>query len=346
MLGARDLGTLAGRRPAAPGYSPYADGAGRGTRWRVRDVGRRIREWGRRQGRENRGGAGAGAGAADASGTRFGWILHASYVCTFCALATSDTLGMRLLMLTAQVGSLTFNRMQAVPKMVPARWNCFFIAINAAMVGKLLHEKRPLTLNVAEAEMYARSFQKFGFTPVEFLRLVKAGEWSRHAPGDKLTERGTRNDQLMLIESGEADVYVGKRHVGRCTPSNMVGEMTFFSTSTNEACATVVASTPTVLYRWNRDRLRGILDAEPELHAKFKEMVTHDVMAKMDKDHDHVSASTASTVVGVSLAGHYVSPETRAHLEAMRHDGFDLDAAVRSAGWTADEFACGVRARQ
>jgi hypothetical protein len=91
-------------------------------------------------------------------------------------------------------------------------------------------------------------------------------------PGEQLCVEGEEAPDLYVIAAGEADVLIGRDHIGVVGADDVVGERGVILDATR--AATVTASSHMITFAISRERLRHVLEGSPDVVAAMREHVT------------------------------------------------------------------------
>jgi CRP-like cAMP-binding protein len=109
-----------------------------------------------------------------------------------------------------------------------------------------------------------------------------------------MVRQGQESSSLYIIAKGSLGVYIdmpdgSMQNVASLGPSNLFAEISLL---TGDLCnATVRADGEAVVYRIDRDALRPVLDARPEIVKKLSEMMA-ERMAATGKAKEEVASQT------------------------------------------------------
>lgn len=153
------------------------------------------------------------------------------------------------------------------------------VLVNAVMIVMLWLRGRSLRFTEEESQMYAAIFSKF--SPFEFYKLVKAGEWKTFHKNDFLTKQGEVVPALYFIYSGQVKVLVNGQDRPAVKDGNFVGELSFML---NQAATadTLVETTSRVLF-WPQNVLTNLLDKNPAMKSSLESIVAQDVAQKLSR---------------------------------------------------------------
>ena len=249
------------------------------------------------------------------------------YTFMVSGLLLTDILGVRSLLLCGQGIVACFNFFQPKPLWFPVGWNLVFMCINSFQIARILNERRAIELNEEENALYLMGFSQAGMQPMLFRTLLAAGEWADVKAGERLTTIGEPNEHIYLFAKGRASVNVRGRSVATCRRGDFIGEMAFLNAEDRQAAsATVVATMPSRVFRWNHTKLRELFQDSREIGEQTTRVLTDDLVQKMSKTHDLAAVHHYVQLMSVALAGDSVSVHTKDALrEYMAQLSPDLD---------------------
>lgn len=156
-------------------------------------------------------------------------------------------------------------------------WAALFTTINAlhyaalsirARSGKLLEEERELfdeVMKVGEAGQQRH--------------LRDLIDWRDIASGQALVTQGQPRPPLIYVARGRARIEVDGKLVGECAPGDFLGEMSLISGQT--ATATVTATEPMRVARFDREALAQLARAAPEIGRALDSALNRSLAAKV-----------------------------------------------------------------
>ncbi len=156
-------------------------------------------------------------------------------------------------------------------------WSLLFIAINGWRLYLMVIGERAVRFSEEERELYETIFRNF--TKLEFMKLLRAGQWATASPGQTLTIQGQPVPAVMLISSGLAEVLIGGRKAARLGDGQLVGEMSFITGQ--PASATVTALEPTRYLAWPKESLRKLLHRNPAMRFAMSHVMGTEVTQKL-----------------------------------------------------------------
>ncbi len=151
------------------------------------------------------------------------------------------------------------------------------MAINAVRIAHLVIERRGVSFSDVERELFETIFQNCA--PVEFMKLLRLGEWRSREPGDVLAVEGEAIEELSLIYNGEVTVEKGGAEITRSRDGTMIGEMSFIQGG--NATATVRTTRPTRCLVWPKDELRKLLRRNPTMDIAMNTLFSLDLAKKL-----------------------------------------------------------------
>ena len=156
-------------------------------------------------------------------------------------------------------------------------WLSVFVAINAVRIIGIVLDRRAIDFNEEELELHETVFQKF--SPVEFMKLMRVGEWRMAEISERLTAQGQAVGGLKLLYNGEVVVERDGKEIGRARDGAMIGEISFIQGGT--ATATVSVTRPSRYVSWSGDELRKLLQRNPSMDVAMKHVFSVDLMRKL-----------------------------------------------------------------
>ncbi len=156
-------------------------------------------------------------------------------------------------------------------------WNFIFMGINLVQIAILLNEKRGVSFSEEEKELYQTVFKSF--SPVEFMKLLRVGEWKNADNGSTLVVEHAPLNEVMLIYNGAAEVIAGGRKVATLKDGSFIGEMSYITG--NPPSATVKTITPTKYLAWTKESLNHLLDRNPSMRVTMQSVLSTDLTKKL-----------------------------------------------------------------
>ena len=203
---------------------------------------------------------------------------HTSFLLTALSFYVRDMMVLRALAVVSGVVGIAYNYwLPAGPLWLVIFWLGVFVAINVVRIVGIVLDRRSIDFNDEEAELHETVFQNF--SPVEFRKLMRIGEWRNAAQGDQLTSQGAIVGGLNLLFNGEVLVERDGAEIGRARDGAMIGEISFIQGG--PATATVSATKPCRYVSWSGDELRKLLTRNPSMDIAMKHVFSIDLMRKL-----------------------------------------------------------------
>jgi hypothetical protein len=194
-------------------------------------------------------------------------IGHASFAIGAISYWVRDEIWLRGLLILSFLSGIIYDVLPPVgPLWLVVFWLSVYTAINAFRIITTFNERRSVKLDDVSAELREVSFPEF--TPVEFAKLIRAGEWRTASSGEILTREGEPINDLMVVQNGTLSVSVGDRELARLKDGAIVGEMSFINQG--PASATVTATEPTRYIAWPQAALRALLMRNPSMLSAMR----------------------------------------------------------------------------
>ena len=201
----------------------------------------------------------------------FDLLIHAANVLYLFAFMVRDSLWFRILAVVAAACLVSYFYFRPAPLMAPIYWNLVFTAVY--WIGRLLLERRPLTLSAAEQRLCELVFRTM--TPREMTTLLKLATWESAKTGECFVQRNKPLNRLMVIYSGRACAEVDGRRVTELEPGHFIGSISYVTEET--APANVVAIEPTRYVSWSKSKLKDFMSKNPDLHSALKSTLAVDL---------------------------------------------------------------------
>lgn len=140
-------------------------------------------------------------------------------------------------------------------------WEMAFTLVNIGQIALIAYRNRVSRFNDEEQAFYTQVVPTL--EPFQMRRLLQTGMWRDGRPGVELTRQGEPVSHLVFLRSGAASVFVDGRRVGDCSEGDLIGEISI--RTGKPAIATVVADTSIRYFALERDALRRLITADPEI---------------------------------------------------------------------------------
>ena len=146
---------------------------------------------------------------------------HASFALTALSFYVRDMMVLRALAIVAGLVGVGYNYWLPVgPLWLVIFWLSVFVAINAVRIIGIVLDRRAIDFNEEESELHETVFQKS--SPVDFMKLMRIGEWRMAEIGERLTAQGQAVGGLKLLYNGEVVVERDSKEIGR--DSDRIGD--------------------------------------------------------------------------------------------------------------------------
>ena len=203
---------------------------------------------------------------------------HASFGLTAVSFCVRDMIVLRGLAIASCFTGIIYNySILAGPLWLVIFWLSVFIAINSARIAGLFLERRSVKFSEEETELYETVFQNF--SPLEFMKLMRIGQWRNGAVGDRLAEQDHGIGDLKLLYNGEVVVERDGEEIGRAKDGALIGEISFIQGG--GATATVTVDRPSRYITWPETDLRQLLRRNPAMDIAMKHVFSIDLMRKL-----------------------------------------------------------------
>lgn len=170
-------------------------------------------------------------------------------------------------------------------------WSGLFTAINGVHFAALAMRARSGKLLEEERELFDE-VMKIGETGQQ-RHLQDLIDWRDIAPGQALVTQGQANPPLVYVARGKAEIVVNGERVGQCAPGDFLGEMSLISGQT--ATATVSASEPMRVARFDREALAQLSRAAPEVGRALDSALNRSLAAKVMRMNEVAAARGETT---------------------------------------------------
>lgn len=203
---------------------------------------------------------------------------HLSFILTAASFMLRDMLLLRSMAIASGMVGVVYNYyVSGGPLWLVIFWLCVFMAINVFQIVSLLLARRGVTLSEEEQELLDTIFT--GLSPVEMMKLMRAGTWQKAEKGHTFATQGQEQDHLILLYSGEVQVVRDGNEIDRSRDGMFIGEMSFLSDT--PANATVNATRFCRYVTWSQDDLRKLLRKNPSIQISLQQVFTSDLLGKL-----------------------------------------------------------------
>ena len=203
---------------------------------------------------------------------------HMSFALTALSFCVRDILILRGVAIFSGFVGIAYNYfIPAGPLWLVIFWLSIFIAINSFRIVGIIVEHRSIDFSEEELELHETVFQSF--SSVEFMKLMRIGEWRVAETGHCFAQQGNMIEGLKLLFNGEVVIERGGEEVGRVRDGSMIGEMSFIQGGS--ATATVTSTRPCHYIVWPKDKLRQLLKRNPSMDIAMKHVFSMDLTRKL-----------------------------------------------------------------
>lgn len=203
---------------------------------------------------------------------------HTSFLLTALSFYVRDMVMLRVLAIGSGLVGVAYNYfLPAGPLWLVIFWLTVFVLINITRIVGIVMERREVSFTEEEAELFETQFQNF--SPVEFMKLLRIGQWCDAAPGETLAIEGETVQRLKLLYNGEVSIQRSGAEVGKAHDGAMIGEMSFLKGG--QANATVTATTTCRYLAWSGDELRKMLQRNPSMDLAMRHVFSMDLLRKL-----------------------------------------------------------------
>lgn len=158
-------------------------------------------------------------------------------------------------------------------------WSVVFIVINVFNIFILFNERRSVSFTPEEQEMYETVFQ--GLSPVEFMKLLRIGQWRQVDTGQILIKEGQKVDEILFIYNGQAEVHHGGKILNYLKDGAFIGEMEY--TEDKPAGATVKTTSPTRIMAWSTAEIKKLSLRNPSMQTTLQTIFSMDLTQKLQR---------------------------------------------------------------
>ena len=206
------------------------------------------------------------------------FIGHASMGLIAISFFAKDNLFLRGLSILACLVGIAYNYFIPVgPIWIPIFWNILFIGINLYRIIGIILERRGVNLNDKELELFETIFK--GFSPVEFMKLMRISSWQTVEANYHMIEQGTHLKGLYLLFNGEVIIKQDDVEIARSKDGSLIGEISFIRGG--EATATVITACPSEYVYWAGDDLKKLLLRNPNMDIAMKQVFSMELSKKL-----------------------------------------------------------------
>jgi CRP-like cAMP-binding protein len=226
-----------------------------------------------------------------AHGASLDYLIDLSSLLTVASFSVRGMLPLRMLAVASQIIAIPYFVLQAAPLWTPAAWTVLFLAINLYHVTRILLERRPVKFTSEEQRLYDLTFQTL--EPRDFLKLVKFGEWKTAGQGDKFLTRGEPITHIAVPITGAVTAGQGDAVVAQLEPGELIGAGIGLTTQPSSFDAAFAEESHYMC--WPVTDIQNFLVNNPELEAKFSDIVNRYLVAQINKLSLYLGSSERSS---------------------------------------------------
>ena len=121
-----------------------------------------------------------------------------------------------------------------------------------------------------------------GFSDADLDRVAQLADDVEVEAGELLIDQGRVGQECFVIESGQAEVFVGEEHLVTVGPGSMVGEMALIDR--RPRTATVVATTSMALLAFDTKAFQKLLSEMPKAEERVHALLAARIKANLKVD--------------------------------------------------------------
>jgi hypothetical protein len=209
---------------------------------------------------------------------------HIGFGLIGASFLVKDILWLRLISIVANGTIATFNYIvPQEPLWVVIGWSLLFVFINIVQILLAYRERQGVRFNEEEQELYDTLF--LAFSPVEFLKLLRVGQWKTVDQEQVLIKAGETVTQLMLVYNGSVTIVQNGEFVAHAKDGAFLGEMGYLTD--RPASATVTTNAPTRYLEWPTNQLKALLARNPSMAVALQTVFNQGLIQKI-----HTQAET------------------------------------------------------
>ena len=203
---------------------------------------------------------------------------HISFVIIALSFVMRDIVWLRIVSIVGSIFSIIFNYfIPGGPIWIVIGWSAVFILIHAYNLWVSVQERQAVSFSPEEKEIFETVFQ--GFSGVEFMKLLRTGEWREVSKNELIVQEGKHVNEITFIYNGEASIESKGKRINTIRDGAFIGEMEFFSEK--EATATVQSTSPLRCIVWTKDELKQLLVRNPNMYSAMHTIFSVDLVQKL-----------------------------------------------------------------
>ncbi len=208
----------------------------------------------------------------------YDFLGHVGFGLIAVSFLVKDIVWLRLLAIVANGTIATFSYVvPQKPLWVVIGWSLVFVVINIVQIVLLYRERQGVAFNEEEEELHKTLFSSF--SPLEFFKLLRAGQWKTAEPGQVLLEAGERVTHLLFLYNGSTTITKDGEIIAHAKDGAFIGEMGYMTD--RPASATVTTATTTSYLEWPVSQLKALLVRNPSMTAALQTVFNQDLIRKL-----------------------------------------------------------------
>ncbi len=205
---------------------------------------------------------------------------HLAFLLIAVSFLVRDIFWLRLLSIVASAFGMTYYYLvPSEPLWLVINWNLAFVSVNLFQLGRIIYERREITLSAEHQELYETVFSLF--SPTEFLKLMRLAQWQESEANEVLVEAGQTAEHIYLIYSGVAEVSKQGQTICELKDGAFIGEISFLSSGLTTA--SVKWLSPARYLRWEQTDLAALRQRNPHLHFTLQSVLGQDLTRKLQR---------------------------------------------------------------
>lgn len=192
-------------------------------------------------------------------------LANLSYILLIISMLMSRMTYLRIFAIASGVaGVIYFWRF--LGDRVASVWEMLFIVANLFQLTLTAYRDRVSRFDADE--MIFRNTCIPGLSPSDARKLLKIGKAEEIRPGAYITRERELVSALAFILTGEVEIRLGDRHIGRCGHGDFIGEIGVMNGG--PATASAVAVTPVRYLAFEAAALRRLLNRDRTIAAELE----------------------------------------------------------------------------
>lgn len=219
------------------------------------------------------------------SGLELVLLANAAYVFILASYLMRDILLLRTFAVIATMGIVPYYLLQPDPLWTCIAWNVAFAAINIFWIVRLLLERRPVHFSPEEKQIYDSSLRSL--KPRHARALFEHAAWKTIQPGELVVTDGQPLNALSVIVAGKFTIEKDGVIVDEIGEGRFIGSYTFLKNIKNSpARVTYTAVEASRLVVWDNNRLRDLIDDDPEISMAVEATLGLELAQRLDHSRD------------------------------------------------------------